>query len=105
MDATEHLKRVQSASLVQSVTEDAVEAFCRDFEFVEGMIIAADEARGMTQVTFGTGGSVISGRSGKSSRRPGAGDERDEDEDEKKDQWSLRSLFPRTTGEIRVLLS
>ena len=28
-----------------------------------------------------------------------------EDEDEKEDQWSLRSLFPRTTGEIRVLLS
>ncbi|KAJ5379981.1 Conserved oligomeric Golgi complex subunit 6 [Penicillium cataractarum] len=105
MDATDNLKRVQSASLVQSVTEDAVEAFCRDFEFVEGMIIAADEARGMTQVSLGTGGSVISGRSGRSSRRPGVAEDRDEDEDEKEDQWSLRSLFPRTTGEIRVLLS
>ena len=105
MDATDNLKRVQSASLVQSVTEDAVEAFCRDFEFVEGMIIAADEARGMTQVSLGTGGSVISGRSGRSSRRPAAEDDRDRDEDEKEDQWSLRALFPRTTGEIRVLLS
>lgn len=105
MDATDNLKRVQSASLVQSVTEDAVEAFCRDFEFVEGMIIAADEARGTTQVSLGTRGSVISGRSGRSSRRPGAGDGRDGDEDEKEDQWSLRALFPRTTGEIRVLLS
>lgn len=105
MDATDNLKRVQSASLVQSVTEDAVEAFCRDFEFVEGMIIAADEARGMTQVSLGTGGSVISGRSGRSSRRPATGDDRDGDEDEKEDQWSLRALFPRTTGEIRVLLS
>lgn len=105
MDATDNLKRVQSASLVQSVTEDAVEAFCRDFEFVEGMIIAADEARGMTRVSLGTGGSVISGRSGRSSRRLGVAEERDEDEDEKEDQWSLRSLFPRTTGEIRVLLS
>jgi hypothetical protein len=105
MDATDNLKRVQSASIVQSVTEDAVEAFCRDFEFVEGMIIAADEARGMTQVTLGTGGSVISGRSGRSSRRPGAGEDRGEDEDENEEQWSLRSLFPRTTGEIRVLLS
>lgn len=104
MDATEHLKRVQSASLVQSVTEDAVEAFCRDFEFVEGMIIAADEARGMTQVTLGTGGSMISGRSGKSARKNE--DEDDEGDDTvKEDQWSLRSLFPRTTGEIRVLLS
>jgi hypothetical protein len=104
MDATDHLKRVQSASLVQSVTEDAVEAFCRDFEFVEGMIIAADEARGMTQVGLGTGGSVISGRSGNSARK-NEDDEDDEEEDEKEDQWSLRSLFPRTTGEIRVLLS
>lgn len=104
MDATDHLKRVQSASLVQSVTEDAVEAFCRDFEFIEGMIIAADEARGMTQVSLGTGGSVISGRSGKSARN-NEDDEDDEEEDEKEDQWSLRSLFPRTTGEIRVLLS
>lgn len=105
MDATDNLKRVQSASLVQNVTEDAVEAFCRDFEFVEGMIIAADEARGTTQVSHGTRGSVISGRSGRSSRKPPAGDDRDADEDEKEDQWSLRALFPRTTGEIRVLLS
>ncbi|KAF3389374.1 Conserved oligomeric Golgi complex subunit 6 [Penicillium rolfsii] len=105
MDATDNLKRVQSASLVQSVTEDAVEAFCRDFEFIEGMIIAADEARGMTQVTFGTGGSVISGRSGRTSRRAGAREDRDGDGNDKEDQWSLRSLFPRTTGEIRVLLS
>ncbi|EPS33279.1 hypothetical protein PDE_08241 [Penicillium oxalicum 114-2] len=103
MDATDHLKRIQSASLVQSVTEDAVEAFCRDFEFVEGMIIAADEARGATHLSLGTGGSMISGRSGRSSRRPGAGGE--ENGDARDDQWSLRALFPRTTGEIRVLLS
>lgn len=102
MDATDNLKRVQSASLVHSVTEDAVEAFCRDFEFVEGMIIAADEARGMTQVELGTGESVISGKSGRSGRKP----ETDKDADASgKEQWSLRSLFPRTTGEIRVLLS
>ncbi|KAJ5482902.1 Conserved oligomeric Golgi complex subunit 6 [Penicillium diatomitis] len=103
MDATDNLKRIQSASLVQSVTEDAVEAFCRDFEFVEGMIIAADEARGMTNMNLGTGGSMISGRSGRSSRRPGASGE--ENEDGEDGQWSLRTLFPRTTGEIRVLLS
>ncbi|KAJ5125376.1 hypothetical protein N7526_007553 [Penicillium atrosanguineum] len=94
MDATEHLKRVQSASLVQSVTEDAIEAFCRDFEFVEGMIIAADEARGMTQVTLGTGGSMISGRSGKSARKNEVENNEEEEEDEKEDQWSLRTLFP-----------
>lgn len=101
MDATDNLKRVQSVSLVQSVTEDAIEAFCRDFEFVEGMIIAADEARGTVHVNMGTGGSVISGRSGNKTE---ASQKDDEDEDGE-DQWSLRSLFPRTTGEIRVLLS
>lgn len=105
MDATDHLKRLQSASLIQSVTEDAVEAFCRDFEFVEGMIIAADEARGMTQVTLGTGASVISGRSGISSRKTKPEGKDDEEDRDAEDQWSLRSLFPRTTGEIRVLLS
>ncbi|KAJ5286625.1 Conserved oligomeric Golgi complex subunit 6 [Penicillium angulare] len=104
MDAADNLKRLQSASLIQSVTEDAVEAFCRDFEFVEGMIIAADEARGMTQVTLDTGGSVFSGRSGRSTRKTNAGDADDENEEDD-DKWSLRSLFPRTTGEIRVLLS
>ncbi|EKV07439.1 Golgi transport complex subunit Cog6, putative [Penicillium digitatum] len=95
MDATDNLKRIQSLSLIQSITEDAVEAFCRDFEFVEGMIIAADEARGTVHVAFGTRSSV-SGQSGNSDGKI------EEGEDEK---WSLRSLFPRTTGEIRVLLS
>lgn len=103
MDATDNLKRVQNVSLIQSVTEDAVEAFCHDFEFVEGMIIAADEARGTVSVAIGTGGSV-SGRSGRSDGKTEASqkDEADEGED---GEWSLRSLFPRTTGEIRVLLS
>ncbi|GKZ32714.1 Golgi transport complex subunit 6 [Aspergillus brasiliensis] len=87
MDAAENLKRVASATFVKSVTEDAVEAFCRDFEFVEGMIIAADnEARG------------------------GGGDaekevDEDAEDDEEEEKGSLRRLFPRTTGEIRVLLS
>lgn len=99
MDTTDNLKRVQSLSLIQSVTEDAVEAFCRDFEFVEGMIIAADEARGAVSVVIASGTS-ISGRSGRSDNKKD--DEETQEEDE---QWSLRSLFPRTTGEIRVLLS
>ncbi|KAJ5942204.1 hypothetical protein N7516_002372 [Penicillium verrucosum] len=102
MDATDNLKRVQSLSLIQSVTEDAVEAFCRDFEFIEGMIIAADEARGTVNVAIGTGTSV-SGQSGKSDGKIEASENDDEESDG--EQWSLRSLFPRTTGEIRVLLS
>ncbi|KAF4267787.1 Golgi transport complex subunit 6 [Aspergillus fumigatus] len=98
MDATDNLKHLQSASFVQSVTEEAVEAFCRDFEFVEGMIIGADEARGRVHIKRMEDGSDagvqddVATESGKVS---------DGDEQESK----LRRLFPRTTGEIRVLLS
>ncbi|KAJ5779570.1 hypothetical protein N7457_007290 [Penicillium paradoxum] len=97
MDATDNLKRVQSVSLIQSVTEDAVEAFCHDFEFVEGMIIAADETRGTTSVAIGTGD--------RSDGKTEASDKDDQEAEDDDEQWSLRSLFPRTTGEIRVLLS
>jgi len=90
MDATDNLKRVQSAVFVKSVTEEAVEAFCRDFEFVEGMIIGADEARGISLVSEG----------GNWSESENGGDV-----EEGKEKYSLRALFPRTTGEIRVLLS
>ncbi|RDW94041.1 Golgi transport complex subunit COG6 [Aspergillus mulundensis] len=89
MDATDNLKRVQNATFVKSVTEEAVEAFCRDFEFVEGMIIGADEARCIGQAD----GAVAEDE----------GDDKDEKGSEQ--EQSLRRLFPRTTGEIRVLLS
>lgn len=89
MDATDNLKRIQSASFVKSVTEEAVEAFCRDFEFVEGMIIGADEGRNVGDAT----GAV---------KEDNEGEESDEGEEQER---SLRRLFPRTTGEIRVLLS
>lgn len=90
MDATENLKRVQSAAFIKSITEEAVEAFCRDFEFVEGMIIGADEARGKIDVV-------------ERESEAGAGSETGTEDTEF--DWSLRALFPRTTGEIRVLLS
>ncbi|KAL4990353.1 oligomeric Golgi complex subunit 6 [Aspergillus falconensis] len=89
MDATDNLKRVQSATFVKSVTEEAVEAFCRDFEFVEGMIVGVDEARAVGQ---GDGAVNKEG-------------ENDGEVDEGEQEQSLRRLFPRTTGEIRVLLS
>lgn len=96
VDATDNLKRLQSASLVKSVTEEAVEAFCRDFEFIEGMIIGADEARGKVDISIRSeveSQSVLSGGTGRHV------------EDEDNMDWSLRASFPRTTGEIRVLLS
>ncbi|PGH29889.1 hypothetical protein GX50_07359 [[Emmonsia] crescens] len=90
VDATENLKAIHSPMLVKSVTEEAVEAFCLDFEFVEGMVLGADEARGKS-VVFGDGEE--------------AGAEEEEGEEPQVDNWRLRALFPRTTGEIRVLLS
>ncbi|KAL3461384.1 oligomeric Golgi complex subunit 6 [Aspergillus heterothallicus] len=87
MDATDNLKCLQSAAFVKSVTEEAVEAFCRDFEFVEGMVLGADEARNAAKTSA-----------------PDEG-ESEESRDEGADDQSIRRLFPRTTGEIRVLLS
>ncbi|RHZ58073.1 Golgi transport complex subunit COG6 [Aspergillus thermomutatus] len=98
MDATDNLKRLQSASFVQSVTEEAVEAFCRDFEFVEGMIIGADEARGRVDIKPTEDGSDagVEDQVVTESGKVFGDDEQESD---------LRRLFPRTTGEIRVLLS
>ena len=107
MDASENLKRVQSATFVKSVTEEAIEAFCRDFEFVEGMIIGADEARARVDIGGRDGDDGDGGSDSESESESGK-----EGEDEGKgkakggsEEWSLRALFPRTTGEIRVLLS
>lgn len=102
MDATDNLKLLRNPSLVKSVTEEAVEEFCRDFEFVEGMIIGADEARGtkvdMSSIEMESDIVSVSVRG----TQVGAGDEADAAADGK---HSLRMLFPRTVGEIRVLLS
>lgn len=83
MDALENLKRLSSTKLAQKITAEAAEMFCEDFEFVEGRLGAVDEVRGLRN--------------------------RDEEGDGKEERAGepvqLRSLFPRTSGEIRVLLS
>ncbi|QKX63393.1 uncharacterized protein TRUGW13939_10563 [Talaromyces rugulosus] len=103
MDATDNLKRVRNLSLVKSVTEEAVEEFCRDFEFVEGMIIGADEARGtkvdMSRIEMES--DIVS----VSVRGTQIGGNNDEADTSAEGKHSLRALFPRTVGEIRVLLS
>ncbi|PYH46832.1 Golgi transport complex subunit COG6 [Aspergillus saccharolyticus JOP 1030-1] len=103
MDATDHLKRVQSATFVKSVTEEAVEAFCRDFEFVEGMIIGADEARRSAR-GGGEGANGMPEKEDAEAAEEGEGEEEEVGKEDGRD-WGLRKLFPRTTGEIRVLLS
>lgn len=78
MDAMENLKHLQDSNLARELTEKAAERFCYEFEHLERILLLADEQAG--------------------TRDQGV-DDRDGD------LKSLRTLFPRTTGEIRVLLS
>jgi hypothetical protein len=77
MDAAETMKRLRNRDMVQKITEEAAGRFCEDFEFLENKILAADE--------------LLYNDESKS-------------EDEEIEP-GLRDLFPRTSGEIRVLLS
>ncbi|KAK3375965.1 oligomeric Golgi complex subunit 6 [Lasiosphaeria ovina] len=76
MDAVENLRLLQDTKLARDITEDAAKRFCVDFEHVEEMLTLADEM---------------------SERRNAV--------EEMPEVQSLRALFPRTIGEIRVLLS
>ena len=76
VDATANLKPLQDLKLIHDITEEAAGRFCEDFAFVEAKLLAADAFLA--------------------------------DEAEDQDQANkalLRSLFPRTSQEIRVLLS
>lgn len=87
MDATENLKDLGSAKLAGEITAEAVERLCSDFEFIEGRLAAVDELR-------------------EEEVKEGSEDEDDEEDEDGKEQiLPLRALFPRTSGEIRVLLS
>lgn len=82
MDALENLKFMSSTKVAQEITAEAVERFCEDFEFVEGKLISVDDLR-----------------------EAGEQDLQEGREEGGKDLVPLRSLFPRTSGEIKVLLS
>ena len=86
MDATENLERLSNAKLAGDITTEGADRFCEDFEFVEGKLAAVDELReeGEGIVDTDGEGDDVDGRDG---------------------VVPLRSLFPRTSGEIRVLLS
>ena len=75
IDAAENLKRLKNRKMIQDITEEAAASFCEDFEVVESKMIAADD------LTY------------------------DEDKEDEEQEPGLRDLFPRTSGEIRVLLS
>ena len=96
MDAMENLKRLNDKAVAQEVTAEAAERFCEDFEYVDGKLLGIDEAR------------VLQKRQEKKKEDEGeANGDEDEDEDEEllDGLVFLKSLFPRTSGEIRVLLS
>jgi hypothetical protein len=81
MDAMDNLKRLRSPGLIREITEAAAEKFCSDFEMVEAKLVAADELVDQEE------------------------DDEDDGNDEEIGKPRLRDLFPRTSGEIRVLLS
>ena len=76
MDAVENLKNLQDSGLARDITEEAAEKFSVDFEHVEVMLTLADD---IAEQASDGGGNI--------------------------DVQSLRAVFPRTSGEIRVLLS
>jgi hypothetical protein len=76
MDAMENLKNLQNSKVGREIIEEAADRFCDDFELVEEKLIASDEIWAQ-----------------------------EADEDALAESQPLRTLFPRTGGEIRVLLS
>ena len=108
MDAIQNLRGLVSMKSAQEVTAAAAEKFCQDFEFVEGRLGRADELmeqreeEGEEEVEEEEGDKEeVAGEEEKSDE----GEERGERRKEKEEVVPLRSLFPRTSGEIRVLLS
>lgn len=79
MDAMENIQGLQDSRLAREVTEEAAERFCEDFGRLENMLMSADE---VTEIE-------------------GSASAQDGDQDIQ----SLRTAFPRTADEIRVLLS
>ena len=77
LDAMDNLKQLSSVKMAEDITGDAADRFCEDFEFVEGRLEAVDE---LVEAAGQEGG-------------------------EEEGRVSLRTAFPRTSGEIRVLLS
>lgn len=107
MDAIQNLRGLVSMKFAQEITAAAAEKFCEDFEFVEGRLGRVDELMEQREEDgdeeVGEEGGKEEVRGEKKKREEG--EERRERGKEKEEVVPLRSLFPRTSGEIRVLLS
>ncbi|KAF7503350.1 hypothetical protein GJ744_003956 [Endocarpon pusillum] len=86
MDLLENMKRLTDKSLAKDVAHEAAERFCADFGTVEEAVLRIDEV-------------MLDGKRG------GEGKSRGEWDGEQEDETLLREVYPRTTAEIRVLLS
>ena len=84
-DATENLRQLKNPRLAEDITAEAANRFCEDFEFLESRLATVDE--------------LLEDEGGED------GVEADEEPEGGEGLKSLRALFPRTSGEIRVLLS
>ncbi|MCJ1403389.1 Golgi transport complex subunit 6 [Xylographa trunciseda] len=81
IDAMENLRLLKNSRMAEDVTSEAASLFCEDFQFVEGKLADADalSASGDHETDV-----VVSAD---------------------QETYSLRALYPRTSGDIRVLLS
>ncbi|KAI7308764.1 oligomeric complex COG6 [Hortaea werneckii] len=81
-DARAFLAQLEDRLLARRIIELAAERFCAGFERVEELIVRADRERSL----------LVNGEAGG-------------EDDEEEEQVVLREVFPRTSDEIRVLLS
>ena len=80
MDAKENLKYLYNKQMASNITAEAAERFCEDFEFIEGQLAAFDQSEATAK-----------------------NDQEYADSDNVTEP--LRQSFPRTSAQIRVLLS
>lgn len=102
MDATENLKFLSNVKIAAEITGRAANRFCKDFEFVESMLVAFDQLRRETRAVrkVDRGDRDRGDEGGKEDSENSGGEDEEEEE-----EMPLRALFTRTSGEIRVLLS
>ena len=80
LDAKENLKYLYNKQMASNITAEAAERFCQDFELIEGQLAALDQSEATANS--------------------------DQEHSDSTDVTEpLRQSFPRTSGEIRVLLS
>ncbi|KAL8784156.1 MAG: hypothetical protein Q9213_004130 [Squamulea squamosa] len=101
MDALENLKQLKDTKSAGDITSEAVDRFCEDFEFVEARLAAVDEMFAAKE----DGGGEMSNDNEEEEYRRGSRDRSEVQQGEEKEWVPLRSYYPRTSGEIRVLLS